>query len=120
MAVANPHVARSTIKALSRHEAHPGAGDEPVRRRGPGFSMSWEAEPPPRPIEPLDRDMAKALAMEEAIGVKTAGLPGLDCGACGAPDCRALAEDIVKGLADESFCLVRMRQTASPGVTVLD
>jgi Na+-translocating ferredoxin:NAD+ oxidoreductase RNF subunit RnfB len=52
--------------------------------------------------------------MEEAIGVKTAELPGLDCGACGAPDCRALAEDIVKGLADDSFCLVRMRRATVP------
>ena len=112
MAVANPHVARSTIKALSRTEARFSAGDEPLRRRKPDFAMGWEAEPPSRPLEPLDRDIFKALAMEEAIGVKAAELPGLDCGACGAPDCRALAEDIIKGLADENFCLVRMKRAA--------
>jgi iron only hydrogenase large subunit-like protein len=113
MAVANPHVARSTIKALARDEAMPGSGDGAPRLAKPAFGLGWEAEPPPRPLEPLDRDIAKALAMEEAIGIRTAELPGLDCGACGAPDCRALAEDIVKGLADESFCLVRMRRTAA-------
>jgi Na+-translocating ferredoxin:NAD+ oxidoreductase RNF subunit RnfB len=52
--------------------------------------------------------------MAEAIEAQTAKLPGLDCGACGAPDCRALAEDIVKGLADESFCLVKMRSNSGP------
>ncbi len=31
--------------------------------------------------------------------------PGLDCGSCGAPTCRALAEDIVRGIADEKDCI---------------
>ena len=31
-------------------------------------------------------------------------LPGLDCGSCGAPTCKALAEDIVRGLASERDC----------------
>ena len=31
-------------------------------------------------------------------------LPGLDCGACGSPTCRALAEDIVRGKAEEIDC----------------
>ena len=37
-------------------------------------------------------------------------LPNLDCGSCGAPSCSALAEDIVRGEADESDCVIRMRQ----------
>jgi uncharacterized Fe-S cluster-containing protein len=36
-------------------------------------------------------------------------LPGLDCGTCGAPSCRALAEDIVRGIALESDCVFYMR-----------
>jgi ferredoxin len=113
MAVANPHVARTTIKAISRNEAK-GGGEGMAKRRRASFELRWEGEPSPRPLEPLDRDISKALAMAEAIEVQTAELPGLDCGACGAPDCRALAEDIVKGLADESFCLVKMRSNSGP------
>ena len=38
-------------------------------------------------------------------------LPGLDCGACGAPSCEALAEDVVRGLAQVTDCaLLRCRQ----------
>ena len=37
-------------------------------------------------------------------------LPCLDCGSCGAPTCRAFAEDIVKGEAEEDGCIVRMRE----------
>jgi len=36
-------------------------------------------------------------------------LPGLDCGSCGAPTCKALAEDIVRGEAVESDCVYFLR-----------
>ncbi|MFA5658317.1 MAG: (Fe-S)-binding protein, partial [Oscillospiraceae bacterium] len=37
-------------------------------------------------------------------------LPGLDCGSCGAPTCKALAEDIVRGDAKESDCIHLLRE----------
>lgn len=39
-----------------------------------------------------------------------ARLPGLDCGSCGSPSCKALAEDIVQGLASETDCVFRLRE----------
>jgi Na+-translocating ferredoxin:NAD+ oxidoreductase RNF subunit RnfB len=33
----------------------------------------------------------------------------LDCGACGAPTCRAFAEDVVRGTAKASDCVLTMR-----------
>ena len=36
-------------------------------------------------------------------------LPGIDCGSCGAPNCRALAEDIVKCNAKLEDCLIRLK-----------
>jgi len=33
-------------------------------------------------------------------------LPGFDCGACGAPTCRAFAEDVVKGNASKYDCVL--------------
>ena len=38
-----------------------------------------------------------------------ADLPGLDCGSCGAPTCRAMAEDIVKGVAKETDCIHKLK-----------
>ena len=35
----------------------------------------------------------------------------IDCGACGAPNCRAFAEDVVRGQAQPHECVVAMRQT---------
>ena len=37
-------------------------------------------------------------------------ISGMDCGACGAPSCRALAEDIVGGWASEDQCIFLIRE----------
>ena len=37
-------------------------------------------------------------------------LPHLDCGSCGASNCHALAEDIIKGDAKETDCLIKLRE----------
>ena len=34
---------------------------------------------------------------------------GLDCGSCGAPSCRALAEDVVKGFSTRDACIFVVR-----------
>ena len=58
----------------------------------------------------LDEDVSVAMEKYARIAKLTAELPGLDCGSCGAPSCRALAEDIVRGLAQENDCIFRMRR----------
>lgn len=57
----------------------------------------------------LDADMGVALEKYNEIEEIRAELPGLDCGACGSPTCKALAEDIVKGEASEFDCIFIMR-----------
>ena len=52
----------------------------------------------------LDDDMAKAIQKLGKIDKLTRGLPGSDCGLCGAPTCAALAEDIVLGRAQADAC----------------
>jgi len=59
----------------------------------------------PRPMERLDNDISKALAKMERKRRLMCYLPAFDCGACGAPTCQALAEDIVQGHAQVSSCI---------------
>jgi hypothetical protein len=70
--------------------------------------MGREIEP--RPVLKLDDDIAKALQKIEQIDATLKRLPGLDCGSCGSPTCRALAEDIVQGTASETDCVFRLRE----------
>ncbi len=123
MAVANPHVARTSIKAVAESQktlaADEPCGTQHLRKAQSGMEgLAWEEELLPKPVMVLDRDLEKALAMAQRLEELAAGLPGLDCGACGAPDCRALAEDIVKGNAILDDCIVRFRQKSSENEAV--
>jgi iron only hydrogenase large subunit-like protein len=64
----------------------------------------------PRAIMTLDEDVSRALMKMERLDQITNELPGLDCGACGSPSCRALAEDIIRGVAYESDCVIKLRE----------
>ncbi|MBN2814496.1 MAG: 4Fe-4S binding protein [Bacteroidales bacterium] len=59
----------------------------------------------PRSIMKLDEDMVQAMRKMKKIEKITNFLPGIDCGACGSPTCRALAEDVVQGRARTSDCV---------------
>ncbi|QSX06199.1 4Fe-4S binding protein [Sedimentibacter sp. zth1] len=50
--------------------------------------------------------LAEAVERMERIEQITALLPGLDCGSCGSPTCRAYAEDICDGHADLYGCIL--------------
>ena len=64
----------------------------------------------PNPALKLDDDISIALQKMRRIEEITAELPGLDCGSCGSPSCKALAEDIVFGYAVELDCIFKMKQ----------
>ncbi|MDZ4383349.1 MAG: [Fe-Fe] hydrogenase large subunit C-terminal domain-containing protein [Thermodesulfovibrionia bacterium] len=59
----------------------------------------------PRSMVKYDKNIELAIKkMESARRLKTI-LPGIDCGACGAPSCEALAEDIVRDQANVNSCI---------------
>lgn len=64
----------------------------------------------PRNIEKLDEDMSVAMKKMARKRRMMCFLPGFDCGACGAPDCQTLAEDIVQGRAQISHCVFLQQQ----------
>jgi len=69
----------------------------------------WKAIEP-RSIMLLDEDILKAMNKVELIEKTLEGLPGLDCGSCGSPNCKAMAEDIAQGRASETDCLFKLRE----------
>lgn len=60
-------------------------------------------------VSRLSSNMAESMRMLANIQALRERLPGLDCGACGAPTCRTFAEDVVRGQAQESDCVLAMR-----------
>jgi anti-sigma regulatory factor (Ser/Thr protein kinase)/Na+-translocating ferredoxin:NAD+ oxidoreductase RNF subunit RnfB len=77
----------------------------------PGTAVARRRAFAARPGIRLDSDMAKAIEKLSRMQELIRALPGRDCGACGAPTCAALAEDIVMERAQVELC---------PYVTVTD
>jgi len=104
LTVENRYMARSTVTNLVQMfgtlpRVRPRDVDHLIREGF--FSLEKEIKPL---LFPLDKDPLKAIEKLERADEITARLPGRLCGACGAPDCRTLAEDVVLGKAQLSDC----------------
>ncbi|MDF2572914.1 MAG: rsxB 1, partial [Sporomusa sp.] len=64
----------------------------------------------PKPAMRLDADITKAMSKIEMMDATLKSLPGLDCGSCGSPNCKALAEDIAQGRASMTDCVFILRK----------
>lgn len=106
LAVENPYVAQARIQNLRKYMPvslnH--LEDKDLD------SMRWENELTFNADSfRLSDDIIEAMDMMEKMEEISKRLPGLDCGSCGAPTCRALAEDIVKGSAKETACIHKLK-----------
>jgi iron only hydrogenase large subunit-like protein len=63
----------------------------------------------------LDDDINKAMEKMSKAQRIICFLPGIDCGACGAPNCQALAEDMVQGKAKMSDCVFLQQRWENEG-----
>ena len=61
------------------------------------------------PITRLSDNMAESMRMMADIQKLRKALPGVDCGSCGAPTCRAFAEDVIRGRAKKDDCILMHR-----------
>ncbi|MBQ7985714.1 MAG: ferredoxin, partial [Clostridia bacterium] len=72
--------------------------------------FSWQKEVTGRIHSGLDDDFEEAMKKMERMDELCKKFPKLDCGSCGAPSCKALAEDIVRGYANDNDCVFIMRK----------
>jgi ArsR family metal-binding transcriptional regulator len=70
----------------------------------------YDAEIANNTADRISEDRMTAIAKMAEIERIYGDLPHLDCGSCGAPNCHALAEDIVKNDAAVGDCLIRLRE----------
>lgn len=106
LTVESPFIARARLKRLTAKRGGAVAPTEGL----PVDQIKWDSEILYEPVMRLDENISVAMKMLSEIRRLEASFNGMDCGACGAPSCRALAEDIVRGLATEDLCIYRMRE----------
>ena len=104
MAMANPFIAKARLQSLRRYlpVSQNFIDDETYIPEDYLFNELPEYQP----INRLGDSIAQSMRMMADIQSLKATLPGIDCGACGAPSCRAFAEDIVKGKTTIDGCLI--------------
>lgn len=103
----NNFVANSRIKWISKGLPQTGTKTETEE------NVLWDHPVVYRSVMNLDSDISRAMQMAMEIENICERLPMLDCGSCGAPSCRDLAEDIVRGFASENDCIFRLREKIS-------
>ena len=105
LTVENPFIARTRLQTLMRR-----TGPVLPTDSCPVDDMRWENKIIYEPILQLDPDVNMAMIKLERINDLVQRFNGMDCGACGAPSCRALAEDIVQGVSTEDQCIFVVRE----------
>ncbi|SDB24580.1 [Fe-Fe] hydrogenase large subunit C-terminal domain-containing protein [Eubacterium oxidoreducens] len=109
--VENPYIARAKVKQLDRYI--------PVTKKSPreyfeklcNIQIEWENTPEFEPVFELGQSMQESIDNMSKVETLLKTLPGMDCGSCGAPTCRALAEDIVRGFegSKKENCIYLLR-----------
>ena len=74
------------------------------------IDIGWTQEVEYEPVFNLGVSLIESIGKVAKVEELCKKFPGLDCGSCGAPTCKALAEDIVRGVADENYCIHIFRE----------
>ena len=110
LTVEDPHIARMRVLYHIREEfKHNKNSALSYSEKQLKQIFKWTNKIEPREVLKLSNNISEAMEKLSKVTEYEEKLPGLDCGACGAPTCRALAEDIVQGRAQLSECVLILR-----------
>ena len=116
LAMQNPFIAKARLQSLRRYMPV----SQNVIPQGINYIPDiclFEEMPEYDPISRLGNSIAESMRMMADIQAFKSTLPGIDCGSCGAPTCRAFAEDVIKKTACPEDCRLRDVWQAKDGKT---
>lgn len=100
----NPFIAKARLQGLRRYLP---VSQNFLTKENENYipdNYFFDNLPEYKPISRLSDNMAESMRMMADIQKLRELLPGIDCGACGAPTCRAFAEDVVKRTTSADKC----------------
>ena len=119
--VENPFLAKVKIKRLRKYM--PVAASHFEEEIDQEDYMYWNRGLEYKPVYQLGNNMQESIELLTDVENILEKFPGLDCGSCGAPSCRALAEDIIRKEASENDCIHIVREylhKISKDISMLD
>jgi hypothetical protein len=102
----NPFIAKARLQTLRRY-LPVSQNLLPKEENYISADYLFEDLPTYRPINRLGKTIAESMRMMADIQKLKSTLPGIDCGSCGAPTCRAFAEDVVRKTACLEDCRIK-------------
>ena len=108
LTVENPYVAEVKLKRLRKYM--PVARSHMENEEHAETIVPWTVGVQYEPVFNLGENIMESFARLNQAERLCKKFPGLDCGSCGAPTCKALAEDIVRGNASERDCVYYLRE----------
>lgn len=106
LAVENPYIAKNKLASLK-------VGGNEISIKSEKITMDeikWSEPVIYKPVLNLDTNIIKAMRKMELMELLYDDLPKIDCGACGSPSCRSFAEDVVRGFANETDCIFKLKK----------
>lgn len=95
LTVENAYIAKTKVKKLSKQEPPTRVDAIKFPEYTPEY-IAWTEPVSYEPVYRLGENIFESMENLQEVENLLEKLPGLDCGSCGAPTCKALAEDIVK------------------------
>lgn len=106
LTVENPYVAEVKLQRLRKYMPVARSHMDTIKRD----VVHWTSGVQFEPVFRLGDNMMESFSRLEQVERLCKKFPGLDCGSCGAPTCKALAEDIVRGNGSEKDCIYYLRE----------
>lgn len=108
--VDNPYRGKAKVEKLTRKYMDSNLPyEESVLASFDRYRRYFKRRYSPREAEPIDRDTSVAIEKMARRDKILESLLGIDCGSCGSPTCKALADDIVRGEASITYCLFKLK-----------
>lgn len=114
LTIQNPFVAKARLQTLRRYLPVSQNGISKDESYIPDYYL-FEELPEYAPMTRLSDSIVQSMRMMADIQSLKNTLPGIDCGSCGAPTCRAFAEDVVKNLACSEDCPIMIARRVTEG-----
>ena len=107
LTVENPYISHTKNKHLKKYLPVTVSrfSDRATTIYTDNIDFEWQTEVEYEPVFRIGDTVMEGINNMNSVEKICDSFPGLDCGSCGAPTCRALAEDIVRGEASDTACI---------------
>ncbi len=107
LCVENPYIAKARIQKLRKYLP---VSENHIKNTDPTDLLKWDKDLQYSDVWALSSNVREAMALLMKIDEQEKLLPGLDCGACGSPNCKSFAEDVVKGNCEMLDCVILLKE----------